>query len=139
MDGTGSIDFPEFLTLIAKIQKEALDDKDEIREAFTVFDKDGTGFLSKEKVKELIEELGIPLEEIEMKQMMESFRFNNEGKINVEQFVKVVFNDLKQMWILYTTTTATISLKIKKKYLLIITYMYSCITQNWTLGIQLTH
>ena len=53
MDGTGSIDFPEFLTLIAKIQKEALDDKDEIREAFTVFDKDGTGFLSKEKVKEL--------------------------------------------------------------------------------------
>ena len=54
MDGTGSIDFPEFLTLIAKIQKEALDDKDEIREAFTVFDKDGTGFLSKEKVKELI-------------------------------------------------------------------------------------
>ena len=97
MDGTGSIDFPEFLTLIAKIQKEALDDKDEIREAFTVFDKDGTGFLSKEKVKELIEELGIPLEEIEMKQMMESFRFNNEGKINVEQFVKVVFNDLKQM------------------------------------------
>ena len=97
MDGTGSIDFPEFLTLIAKIQKEALDDKDEIREAFTVFDKDGTGFLSKEKVKELIEELGIPLEEIEMKQMMESFRFNSEGKINVEQFVKVVFNDLKQM------------------------------------------
>ena len=97
MDGTGSIDFPEFLTLIAKIQKEALDDKDEIREAFSVFDKDGTGFLSKEKVKELIEELGIPLEEIEMKQMMESFRFNNEGKINVEQFVKVVFNDLKQM------------------------------------------
>ena len=97
MDGTGSIDFPEFLTLIAKIQKEALDDKDEIREAFTVFDKEGTGFLSKEKVKELIEELGIPLEEIEMKQMMESFRFNSEGKINVEQFVKVVFNDLKQM------------------------------------------
>ena len=97
MDGTGSIDFPEFLTLIAKIQKEALDDKDEIREAFSVFDKDGTGFLSKEKVKELIEELGIPLEEIEMKQMMESFRFNSEGKINVEQFVKVVFNDLKQM------------------------------------------
>ena len=97
MDGTGSIDFPEFLTLIAKIQKEALEDKDEIREAFTVFDKDGTGFLSKEKVKELIEEIGIPLEDIEMKQMMESFRFNSEGKINVEQFVKVVFNDLKQM------------------------------------------
>ena len=107
MDGTGSIDFPEFLTLIAKIQKEALDDKDEIREAFTVFDKDGTGFLSKEKVKELIEELGIPLEEIEMKQMMESFRFNSEGKINVEQFVKVVFNDLKQMWTLYITTATT--------------------------------
>ena len=85
------------MTLIAKIQKEALDDKDEIREAFTVFDKDGTGFLTKEKVKELIEELGIPLDEIEMKQMMESFRFNSEGQIGVESFVKVVFNDLKQM------------------------------------------
>ena len=52
-DGTGSIDFPEFLSLISKIQKEALEDKDELREAFTVFDKEGTGFLSKGSILDI--------------------------------------------------------------------------------------
>ena len=92
-DGTGSIDFPEFLALIAKLQKEALDDVDEVREAVTVFDKDGTGFLSKERVKSILEDMGEPMNELELKQMMESFHFDNEGKISVEKFVAITFNE----------------------------------------------
>merc|ERR1739846_289607 len=42
-DGSGSIDFPEFLSLIAKIQKDALDDREEIKEAIAVFDQDQKG------------------------------------------------------------------------------------------------
>ena len=42
--GNGNIDFPEFLTMMARKMKDT-DTEDEIREAFRVFDKDGNGFI----------------------------------------------------------------------------------------------
>ena len=44
-DGNGTIDFPEFLTLMARKMKDT-DSEEEILEAFKVFDKDGNGFIS---------------------------------------------------------------------------------------------
>ena len=46
-DGNGTIDFPEFLTMMmmAKKMKES-DKEEEIREAFRVFDKDGSSHVS---------------------------------------------------------------------------------------------
>ena len=41
-DGNGSIDFPEFLTMMARKMKDT-DSEEEILEAFKVFDKDGNG------------------------------------------------------------------------------------------------
>ncbi|KAB7506391.1 Calmodulin [Armadillidium nasatum] len=41
----GTIDFPEFLTMMARKMKDT-DSEEEIREAFRVFDKDGNGFIS---------------------------------------------------------------------------------------------
>lgn len=42
--GNGTIDFEEFLNMMAKKVKET-DSEDELREAFRVFDKDGNGFV----------------------------------------------------------------------------------------------
>ena len=39
-DGNGTIDFPEFLTMMARKMKDT-DSEEEIREAFRVFDKVG--------------------------------------------------------------------------------------------------
>lgn len=44
-DGNGTIDFPEFLTMMARKMKDT-DSAEEIKEAFKVFDKDGNGFIS---------------------------------------------------------------------------------------------
>ena len=44
MKGNGTIDFPEFLTMMARKMKDT-DSEEEIREAFRVFDKDGNGFI----------------------------------------------------------------------------------------------
>ena len=41
-DGSGTIDFPEFLTMMARKVKEVEGDE-ELRQAFMVFDKDGNG------------------------------------------------------------------------------------------------
>ncbi|WAR18959.1 CALM-like protein [Mya arenaria] len=42
--GNGTIDFPEFLTMMARKMKDT-DSEEEIKEAFRVFDKDGNGFI----------------------------------------------------------------------------------------------
>ncbi|KAK7248249.1 calmodulin [Aureococcus anophagefferens] len=44
-DGNGTIDFPEFLTMMARKMKDT-DSEEEILEAFKVFDKGGNGFIS---------------------------------------------------------------------------------------------
>ena len=43
-DGSGSVDFPEFLNIIA-IKMCEDDSNDELRQAFNVFDEDGDGFI----------------------------------------------------------------------------------------------
>ena len=43
-DGNGNIDFPEFLTMMARKMKDS-DSEEEILEAFKVFDTDGNGFI----------------------------------------------------------------------------------------------
>ena len=45
VDGNGNIDFPEFLTMMARKMKDT-DSEEENKEAFKVFDKDGNGFIS---------------------------------------------------------------------------------------------
>ena len=44
-DGTGMLDFPEFLLMMAMKNRAAEMDED-IREAFKVFDKDGNGYIT---------------------------------------------------------------------------------------------
>ncbi|KAI9625338.1 hypothetical protein H4Q26_016361 [Puccinia striiformis f. sp. tritici PST-130] len=56
-DGNGTIDFPEFLTMMARKMKDT-DSEEEIREAFKVFDKDGNGFISAAELRHVMTNLG---------------------------------------------------------------------------------
>ena len=44
IDGSGTIDFPEFCQMMRRMNKE--NDSEMIREAFRVFDRDGNGFIT---------------------------------------------------------------------------------------------
>ena len=52
-DGSGSIDFPEFLTLMSRKMHDT-DTEEEIKEAFRVFDKDGNGFISAAELRHVM-------------------------------------------------------------------------------------
>jgi calmodulin len=56
-DGNGTIDFPEFLTMMARKMRDT-DSEEEIREAFKVFDKDGNGFISAAELRNVMTSLG---------------------------------------------------------------------------------
>jgi len=56
-DGNGQIDFPEFLTMMARKMKDT-DSEDEVKEAFKVFDKDGNGFISAAELRHVMTNLG---------------------------------------------------------------------------------
>ena len=59
-DGNGTIDFPEFLTMMARKMKDT-DSEEEIVEAFKVFDKDGNGFISAAELRHVMTNLGVKL------------------------------------------------------------------------------
>ena len=50
VDGSGNIDFKEFLIMMAKKMKDN-NEEDELIEAFKVFDNDGNGFISAAELK----------------------------------------------------------------------------------------
>src|SRR5437773_1551719 len=56
-DGNGEIDFPEFLTMMARKMKDT-DSEEEIKEAFKVFDKNGDGKISAAELRHVMTSIG---------------------------------------------------------------------------------
>ena len=56
-DGTGDIDMPEFLMMMAlKVNSENAED--DIREAFKVFDGDGNGYINRQELAMVMMNIG---------------------------------------------------------------------------------
>jgi calmodulin len=55
-DGNGTIEFPEFLTMMANKMRGT--DREEITRAFKVFDKDGNGLISVAELRHVMLNLG---------------------------------------------------------------------------------
>eukprot|EP00956_Cyclotella_meneghiniana_P005395 scaffold6799_cov51-Cyclotella_meneghiniana.AAC.1 len=84
-DGNGTIDFPEFLTMMARKMKDT-DSEEEILEAFKVFDKDGNGFISAAELRHIMTNLGEKLTDEEVDEMIREADIDGDGQINYEEF-----------------------------------------------------
>ncbi|KAG8805834.1 hypothetical protein FRC17_005306, partial [Serendipita sp. 399] len=82
-DGNGTIDFPEFLTMMARKMKDT-DSEEEIKEAFKVFDKDGNGFISSAELRHVMLNLGEKLSDNEVDEMIREADVDGDGQINYE-------------------------------------------------------
>ena len=81
--GNGTIDFPEFLTMMARKMKDT-DSEEEIREAFRVFDKDGNGYISAAELRHVMTNLGEKLTDEEVDEMIREADIDGDGQVNYE-------------------------------------------------------
>ncbi|KAH7306764.1 hypothetical protein KP509_22G028800 [Ceratopteris richardii] len=68
-DGNGTIDFVEFLNLIARKMKDT-ESEEELKETFRVFDKDKNGFISAAELRHVMTNLGEKLRDDEVDEMI---------------------------------------------------------------------
>ncbi|GMJ06659.1 calmodulin 1, TOUCH 1 [Hibiscus trionum] len=88
-DQNGTIDFPEFLNLMAKKMKDT-DSEEELREAFKVFDKDQNGFISAAELRHVMANLGENLTDEEVDEMIREADTDGDGQVNYEEFVRMM-------------------------------------------------
>lgn len=88
-DGSGTIDFNEFLNLMARKMKDN-DTEEELKEAFRVFDKDQNGFISAAELRHVMANLGEKLTNEEVDEMIREGDVDGDGQINYQEFVKVM-------------------------------------------------
>jgi len=90
-DGNETIDFPEFLTMMARKMKDT-NSEEEILEALKVFDKDGNGFISAAELKHIMTNLGEKLSYEEVDEIIREADIDGNGQINYEEFVKMMMS-----------------------------------------------
>ena len=90
-NGNGAIDFPEFLTMMARKMKDN-DSEEELLEAFKVYDKDGNGLISAAELSHITTNLGETLTNEEVNEMIREFDIDGDGHINYEEFVKMLMS-----------------------------------------------
>ncbi|KAH8025818.1 hypothetical protein HPB51_012140 [Rhipicephalus microplus] len=93
-DGHGTIDFPEFLAMMTKKTRPA-DTEEEIREAFKVFDSDGNGFITADKLRHVMTTLGEKLTDEEVDAMIREADMDGDGQVNYEEFVALITSTWK--------------------------------------------
>ena len=89
MDMNDVIDFEEFVLLMER-QVTSADRKNEIRQAFSLFDKNGNGFITASEIKRVMTNLGEKLTAEEVDEMIREADIDGDGQINYEEFPKIV-------------------------------------------------
>eukprot|EP00095_Tigriopus_kingsejongensis_P012297 snap_masked-scaffold324_size206069-processed-gene-1.14 protein:Tk12297 transcript:snap_masked-scaffold324_size206069-processed-gene-1.14-mRNA-1 annotation:"PREDICTED: calmodulin-like" len=88
-DGSGSINFPEFIGLMMKKQQGG-QTKDEIKQAFRVFDKDGNGYVSSTELKFVMSRLGVNFTDDELQEMVLEADIDGDGQVCFEEFYNMM-------------------------------------------------
>lgn len=87
-DGSGEIDFEEFITFMQMTQSsEELTDEEEVIRAFMTFDKDGNGWLSMDEFKHILCNLGDKFTEQECLEIFKEADLDHDGKLQYREFV----------------------------------------------------
>ena len=88
-DGSGSVDFEEFLDLMTGTLG-GKDTKEDIKKVFGLFDDDRTGFITLSNLKRVANELGETMSDAELLEMIDRADHDQDGKISSEEFYNIM-------------------------------------------------
>ncbi|KAK9740068.1 hypothetical protein RND81_03G008900 [Saponaria officinalis] len=87
VDKNGSIDYMEFIT--ATMHRHRLDKDENLYKTFQFFDKDNSGYITKEELRQAMEEYGMG-DEATIKEILDDVDTDQDGQINYEEFVAMM-------------------------------------------------
>jgi len=93
-DGSGSIDFEEFLVMMVRLLKEdqAGKSEEELAECFRVFDKNGDGMIDRDEFALIIRSTGEAIGEDEIDELLREGDKNGDGALDFDEFLKMMEN-----------------------------------------------
>jgi len=86
INNSGHIDFTEFI--IATMNREKLLSTKKVEQAFSMFDQDGDGFITRSELANVMG--GIELEDHQWKALVEEVDVNKDGKISQDEFMNLL-------------------------------------------------
>ena len=90
-DGSGTIDFGEFLEMMARTLNQINFEK-ELLDAFKVYDRDGNGFVSVAEMRWYLTNSGPKLSHEEVDEIAKTADVDGDGHINFNEFIRLLFN-----------------------------------------------
>ena len=94
-DGSGSVDFFEFVTLMAHKMGE-VKDTSMIEKSFKIFDIDGSGYIEQAELRRIMINVGEPVTAEDVQDIFKELDKDNDGRISFTEFTKVVASEETQ-------------------------------------------
>merc|ERR1712017_50582 len=89
-DKSGTIEFDEFVDLMARTNKSKDQMEEEIKNAFLTFDADNSGFIDRDELVNVLTTMGDPVDEETINGMIAEADLDGDGKINYAEFTKIM-------------------------------------------------
>uniref|UniRef100_A0A8D1D1Q9 Troponin C, skeletal muscle n=1 Tax=Sus scrofa TaxID=9823 RepID=A0A8D1D1Q9_PIG len=95
-DGSGTIDFEEFLVMMVRQMKEDAKGKseEELAECFRIFDRNMDGYIDAEELAEIFRASGEHVTDEELESLMKDGDKNNDGRIDFDGFLWLLESNL---------------------------------------------
>ena len=90
-DKSGTIDFKEFLNLMARNMK-IVNKEEELLDALNTLDQDGSGKISKYKLRNIILKTDKKITGEEIEEIIKTFDMDEEGNIDVQDFIQILMS-----------------------------------------------
>ncbi|NP_001079723.1 troponin C1, slow skeletal and cardiac typeS homeolog [Xenopus laevis] len=89
-DGSGTVDFDEFLVMMVRCMKDDSKGKseEELSDLFRMFDINADGYIDLDELKEMLEATGETITEDDIEELMRDGDKNNDGRIDYDEFLE---------------------------------------------------